>query len=318
MTESQSELQRRLAEQISGAEIPTDIPTMRRTMLEMAPLLNADPPKVGAIHDSVTIRGDGDEAVTADVFVPEGAGPHPVLVYLHGGGWTAGSSKTHRKLALRFAEAGHLVVNVDYRLAPEAPFPVPFEDCVAAVHWAAANAEHYGGDAQRLAIGGDSAGANLAAAVAAHLSGDPGAPKIRAALLIYGAFDFERFLDLRTGDAPSGAVAIARKLTLAITEAYLGAAPDTARLRDPRVSPVHVAAKLPPSFLVVGTADPLLDHQQALVAELARTGVPHESVIVEGMPHGFVQFEFLPPAREAIRRMSAFLHARLGGVRAST
>jgi acetyl esterase len=308
-----AELMRRLAEQMSGGEIPTDIPTMRRTMLEMMPLLNADPPALGAIHDSVSIGAAAD--VTADVFVPDRAGPHPVLVYLHGGGWTAGSAKTHRKLAMRFAEAGYLVVNVDYRLAPEAPFPAAFDDCVAAVRWAAEHAARYGGDARRLAIGGDSAGANLAAAVAAHLAEEPDAPKIRAALLIYGAFDFERFLDLRTGDAPPDAVAIARKLTLAITEAYLGAAPDPARLRDPRVSPVHVAAKLPPSFLVVGTADPLFDHQQALAAELARAGVPHENVILEGMPHGFVQFEFLPPAFEAIQRMCAFLDGQLASGR---
>ena len=295
---------------LAQAPPPTDIPTMRRTMLEMLPLVNADPPRVGAVHDDVLLREIDGVRVTADVFVPERAGPHPVLVFLHGGGWTAGSSKTHRKLALRFAEAGYLVVNVDYRLAPEAPFPGPFDDCVFAVRWAAENAARFGGDARRLALGGDSAGGNLSAAVAAHLAGDPNAPRIRAALLIYGAFDFEAFLNVAAG-APPELAATLGKLARDITEAYLGPAPDAARLRDPRVSPVHAAAKLPPSFLVVGIADPLRTHQAALAAALARAGVAHENVVLEGLPHGFVQWEFLPAARETIDRMARFLDEHL-------
>jgi acetyl esterase len=314
-SDANADLVQRLMQQLGANALPSDVATMRRTMEDMAPLLNADPPKVGAVHDGVLLREVGGARVAADVFVPDRAAPHPVLVFLHGGGWVAGSSRTHRKLALRFAEAGHLVVNVDYRLAPEAPFPGPFDDCVHAVRWAAENAARWGGGARRLAIGGDSAGGNLAAAVAAHLAGDSQAPKIRAALLIYGAFDFERFLYLgervTSGHSPD-LVDLGRKLVREITEMYLGAAPDAARLRDPRVSPVHAAAKLPPSFLVVGTADPLLDHQQAMAAALAKAGVPHENVILDGMPHGFVQFEFLPPARETIRRMTAFLDQHLG------
>ena len=77
--------------------------------------------------------------------------------------------------------------------------------------------------------------------------------------------------------------------------------------RDPRASPLHAAAKLPPSFLVVGTADPLHAQQTALAAALARAGVPHENVVLEGMPHGFVQYEFLPQALDTIGKMNAFL-----------
>lgn len=309
-TNAQSELMQRLMQQMSSGQVPTDIPSLREMLDGFAPLLNVDPPKVGAVHENVLLREIGGARVTADVLVPDRAGPHPVLVYLHGGGWVAGSSKTHRKLALRFAEAGNLVVNVDYRLAPEAPFPAPFEDCVFAVRWAAENAARFGGDARRLAIGGDSAGGNLSAAVAAYLADDPSSPAIRAALLIYGAFDFDRLANARP-DASMGDPELARKLTLAMVEGYLGANPDAARLRDPRVSPVHAAAKLPPSFLVVGTADPLLEHQRALVAGLERAGVPHENVVLEGMPHGFVQYEFLPPAVDTIRRMTAFLAQHL-------
>jgi len=305
-----SELVAQMMKMMTSGEAPTDVLSLRKMLDGFAPLINGDAPRVGAVHEAVLLREVGGARVTADVLVPDRAGPHPVLVYLHGGGWVAGSPKTHHKLASRFAEAGYLVVNVDYRLAPEAPFPAPFEDCVFALRWAAENAARFGGDARRLAIGGDSAGGNLSAAVAAHLASDPSAPRIRAALLIYGAFDFEHLANAEP-DASLGDAALAKKLTDDMIAAYLGAQPGAALLRDPRVSPLHAAAKLPPSFLVVGTADPLLAHQQALTAALARAGVEHESVILEGMPHGFVQYELLPPALDTIRKMVAFLDRRL-------
>ena len=96
---------------------------MRRMLDGFAPLMNGGLPEVGALHEAVPVQA----GVTADVIVPAGAGPHPVLVDLHGGGWVCGSPKTHRKLGYRFAEAGYLVFNVDYRLAPEHPFPTPFQ-----------------------------------------------------------------------------------------------------------------------------------------------------------------------------------------------
>jgi acetyl esterase len=283
----------------SGA-MPRDVPSLRAMLDGFAPMLNMDPPKVGATHDRVALR----EGVTADVLVPATPGPHPVLVYLHGGGWVAGSPRTHRKLALRFAEAGYLVVNVDYRLAPEAPFPAPFDDCVFAVRWAAENARRYGGNPARLAVGGDSAGGNLSAAVAGALAGDADV-RIRAALLIYGVFDFDAML---RQDAPAGIdPALVREATEMMAFSYLGKEPAASVLSDPRVSPLHAAAKLPPSFLVVGTADTLHAQQEALAAALARHGVPHEHAVYAGMPHGFLQMEFLPPAREAIGRAIAFL-----------
>ena len=136
----QSELMAELMQRMASGQVPDDVPALRRMLDDFAPLLNMDPPDIGAIHEDVLLREVGGARVCADVLVPSGAGPHPVLVYLHGGGWVAGSPRTHRKLGLRFAEAGHLVVNVDYRLAPEAPFPAPFEDCVFAVRWAVQNA----------------------------------------------------------------------------------------------------------------------------------------------------------------------------------
>jgi acetyl esterase len=233
-----------------------------------------------------------------------------VLVYLHGGGWVCGSPRTHRKLAHRFAEAGYLVFNVDYRLAPEHPFPTPFEDCLAATRWAHREAARFGGDATRLAIGGDSAGGNLSAAVAAALAGDPARP--RAALLIYGVFDFGMLGDVSLaagGDERTSAVA--REMVEMMIGSYLGQQRRDALLRDPRVSPLAAASRLPPTHVVVGGEDPLAVQAEALVKALAAAGVPHEHWVDEGMPHGYAQMEFLPPARAAIERMAAFLRKHL-------
>ena len=279
---------------------------MRELLDRLAPLLNAGLPEVGAFHEAVPVR----EGVTADVIVPTGEGPHPVLVYLHGGGWVCGSPKTHRKLAHRFAEAGYLVFNVDYRLAPEHPFPTPFEDCLAATRWAHREAARFGGDATRLAIGGDSAGGNLSAAVAAALAGDPARP--RAALLIYGVFDFGTLGDtsLAAGEDPRAAV-IGKEIVEMMMGAYLGKQRHDTLLRDPRVSPLLAASKLPPTHIVVGSADPLAVQAEALVKALVAAGVPHEHCIDAGMPHGYAQMEFLPSARPAIERMVGFLKRNL-------
>jgi acetyl esterase len=283
---------------------PRSAQDMRKLLDGFAPFMNADLPAVGAFHEAVSVR----EGVTADVVVPPGQGPHPVLVYLHGGGWVCGSPKTHRKLAHRFAEAGYLVFNVDYRLAPEHPFPTPFEDCLAAVRWAHREAARFGGDPTRLAIGGDSAGGNLSAAVAAALADDAARPK--AALLIYGVFDFGMFGDVSM--APEGdarAAEIGREMVEMMVGAYLGTQGSRREtlLRDPRVSPLAAASKLPPSHVVVGSADPLAVQAEALVKALAAASVPHEYFVDPGMPHGYAQMEFLPGARPAIDRMVEFL-----------
>ena len=242
------------------ASPPESVDDLRRLLDQLAGFLNADLPEVGAFHEAVPVA----DGVTADVIVPKSAGPHPVLVYLHGGGWVCGSPKSHRRLAHRFAEAGHLVINVDYRLAPEHPFPTPFEDCVAAVRFAAREAHRWNGNAAHLAVGGDSAGGNLAAAVAAALADDPARP--RAALLLYGVFDFAalaRGLPAdATDSAPPAMAALGAKMVDLMVSSYLGDAPD-ALLRDPRVSPIHAADRLPPCHVMVGGADPLTAQARA-------------------------------------------------------
>jgi acetyl esterase len=247
-------------------------------------------PRIGDYHAGVRLH----EGVSADVAVPAGPGPHPVLLYLHGGGWVAGSPKSHRRLVQRFAEAGYLTISVDYRLAPEHPFPAGYDDCVFAAKWARENAARWNGAADRIAIGGDSAGANLAAAVAA-VSGQA----FSAALLIYGIFDF------------AGAVARGAMGIEGVAQGYL-AAGYPALLSDPRVSPISaVSANFPPSFLIVGSKDPLLPESLAMEQALKSAGVPHELHVVPEMIHGFIQFDMLDECRRSLDAMGAFLKARL-------
>ena len=286
---------------------PKSVADLRAMLDGLAPLLNASPPTVGTLHESVLVRDLPTGRVTADVAEPAGAGPHPVLVYLHGGGWCSGSPRSHRKLALRFAEAGFVVVNLGYRLAPEAPFPGPLEDCLFAVRWAARQAQRFDGDPTRIAIAGDSAGANLAAAAAVSLSQEQGDPRLAAALLFYGVFDFPSLLDEQKTSGRAATGAFERDAMQMILTAYLGEAPSESLLNDPRVSPLRGAERLPPSCLVVGTGDPLLAQSYALAAALERGGVPHEHIVCDGMPHGFLQLEALPPARDALGRAIAFL-----------
>ncbi len=293
---------------IFGQKPPETASDMRRMIDGFAGLMNGDLPEVGELREDVPV---GSHA-TADIVVPKGPGPHPVLVYLHGGGWICGSPKTHRKLAYRFAEAGNLVVNVDYRLAPEHPFPAPFEDCVEALRWTRENAASLGGDPERIAVGGDSAGGNLSAAACAALANDAARPK--AALLIYGVFDFARIGETPAGmpEAPAALAELGPKMIELMVGSYLGAERDDAILRDPRVSPIHHADRLPPTHVVVGSADPLVAQAEALVSQLGQSGVHHEHFIDEGMPHGYAQMEFLAPTRPAIGRMVDFLARQLG------
>lgn len=274
---------------------------LRLLFAQMTTLLNQPLPRIGATLSRLPLTEHGSPA-TVDVLVPEGDGPHPVLVYIHGGAWVAGSPASHRKLTHRFVAAGYLVVSVDYRLAPEHPFPCGFDDCVAAVRWTAQRVADYGGDAARIAIGGDSAGANLASAVAVHLRGRVGAPRISAALLIYGIYDFN---DL------GGATA-----TRMIHKAYFDPQAMPA-IEDPRVSPLTGAAKLPPSFVLIGTQDPLLTNSRLLRDALTSAGVRHEYHEVGGAPHGFVQMEFVSGSRRSIERMTRFLDSELAQTRSA-
>jgi acetyl esterase len=258
-------------------------------------ILGTDKPRIAAFYENVELR----PGLTADIAVPEGRAPFPVLVYLHGGGWVAGSPKSHRRLGQKFAEAGYLTVNVDYRLAPEYPFPAGYDDCVFAANWARENAGRWNGDSTRMAIGGDSAGGNLAAAVIIA----PGAPRFRAALLIYGIYDFVETVE-------RGAMGIGPVSQMYLANQYPAAVGNPV---DTRLSPL-LAVKpgvFPPSFIIVGTKDPLLPESQALAAALTKAGTTHELHIVENMVHGFITLDMFDETRQGLEQMYKFLNTNV-------
>jgi acetyl esterase len=290
-----TEQERTFLEVLAKAPVPTDVQGLRTAMDTMTPMLNSDPPEIGAFHEAVQLR----PGLTADVAVPKGNGPHPVVVYLHGGGWIGGSPRTHRKLGMQFAEAGYLTINVDYRLAPEHPFPAGLEDCLFAVKWTGENAKRWNGDVSRLAVGGDSAGGNLTAATLTSLAAEKyaGPAKPKAALLIYGVYDFPATIKREKAGSIDGMV-----------KAYAGAG-YPAILEDPRVSPLRAVkpGALPPSFIICGTADPLLPETHSMADALKRADIRHEVVILEDMPHGFLQFSVLSGCKQGLDQMFDFL-----------
>jgi acetyl esterase len=208
-----------------------------------------------------------------------------------------GSPKTHLRVGREFAAAGYLTINVDYRRAPKHRFPAAFDDCVFATQWAVENVTRYGGDPWRLAVGGDSAGGNLAAAVLAEY-GQKGEPKIKAGVLIYGVFDYHKAISALGTTGPD-------------TQFYLPADQYEALRGDYRVSPFYACTKFPPCYLGVGTKDPLFPESLALAEALKAAGIGYDSHVIEGAPHGFFQLTPLPAYAEGYKRATAFLGRHL-------
>ncbi|MPZ62525.1 MAG: alpha/beta hydrolase fold domain-containing protein [Propionibacteriales bacterium] len=255
---------------------------------------NADPPSVGATHAGVRLREQDGWVLGADVVVPSGDPPYPTLVYLHGGGWVMGSPWTHRRLTAELAVRGLLVFSVDYRRAPKHRFPGAVDDAAFAMDWVRTHAADFGGDPSELLVGGDSAGANLAAAVLA--SG--GGAGVSAALLCYGIYDYHRALPTLAGlldgsDAES--------------QPYLHPGEFHALRNDPRLSPENHVSEFPPTFLTVGEHDPLRPESESLAARLAAASVPYELQIAADAPHGYLQMPTHPAHDEALDALAAFV-----------
>ncbi|MGD0117073.1 MAG: alpha/beta hydrolase [Candidatus Binatus sp.] len=276
--------------------VPPSIEGLRTNYEKWSEEQNKDLPQIGSYEEAVTLR----PGLTADVAVPKDRGPHPVLLYLHGGGWVAGSARTHKKVAAELAARGYLTFNLDYRLAPEHQFPAGIDDCVFAANWISENAKRWNGDPKRMAVGGDSAGGNLAAATAIVVNGKSGGPKFKAAVLIYGVFDMAATIE-RSKQTGAG-------LTEGAAQGYLGKNYPAA-LNDPRVSPSRGLAKgaIPPSFIICGTADDLLPESRAMSEAMNKAGIEHELHVVDEMPHAFMQMGALSDCRKGFSLISTFL-----------
>jgi len=236
-------------------------------------------PEVGEIVDGTFPGAAGDLAYR--LYRPPTEGPHPVVVYYHGGGWVLGDAQSDdpfcRDLCLR---SDALVVSVDYRHAPEHRFPAAVDDAVAALNWVAANAASLGGDPDRLAVAGWSAGGNQAAVVS-QLARDSGGPAIRAQLLLTPVTDFDMSRPSYTENAEG--YVLTRPLMDWFFEHYVSEA-DRA---DPRVAPLRASslANLPPAIVVTAQLDPLRDEGQAYAEAMSAAGVPVEHIAARGHTH---------------------------------
>ncbi|MBJ3778632.1 alpha/beta hydrolase [Acuticoccus mangrovi] len=246
----------------------------------------------------------------ARLFTPDGAAdPAPLLIYFHGGGNIRGDLDTHDSTCRVLANAsGCKVLAVDYRLAPEHPFPAAVEDAMGAFHHAAsaAGAAGLGIDPARIAVGGDSAGGNLAAVVC-HLTRDAGGPMPRFQLLIYPVVD-------HVSDTPSKRLYSKGYMLNSMpfyTASYL---PDPATRTDPTASPLRASsfAGLPPAYVLAAGFDPLLDDDKAYAEALAAAGVPVTYSCYDGMIHGFISLRGLVPhADKALTECGAAMRAAL-------
>ncbi len=245
------------------------------------------------IHHTRDIDAGG---VPARLYRPNDQTDLGLLVFLHGGGWVIGSLDTHDNICRILANSsGHAVLSVDYRLAPEHPFPAALDDAVAATRWAHANATTLGCEPDRLAIGGDSAGANLAIVVS-QLRPAP----LQFQLLVYPATDLTRSFPSHVDNA-EGPGLTSRGMAWFIHH-YAG--DDPAVLVDPRLSPHfaedEVIAASPPAMVITAQYDPLRDEGDAYAARLASLGVPTSHVRFGGMYHGFFSVaDFLDDAAAA-------------------
>jgi acetyl esterase len=232
---------------------------------------------VAAVEDRSIAGPAGDLPVR--IYRPEGDGVVPTVVMFHGGGWVIGDLDTHDNTARALCrDCRAVVVSVDYRLAPEAPFPAAVEDAVAATRWAAANTDFLGGGA--LAVAGDSAGGNLAAVVCQQLRSGP---TIAAQLLIYPGVDVAGEYLSREENGVGYFLDTATMVWF--MQQY--ATPD--HFADPRLSPLlhEDLTGLPPAVVVTAEFDPLRDEGEAYATRLERAGVPVSARRFDAMIHGF-------------------------------
>jgi acetyl esterase len=244
------------------------------------------------------------------VYQPEGDAPLPVLVFFHGGGWVIGDVESYDATCRQLANtSGCVLVSVEYRRAPEHKYPAAADDAYAATVYVAAHADEFGGDASRLAVGGDSAGGNLAAVVA-QMARDRGGPAIAFQLMVYPVTDYS----FETASYSENAEGY-----LLTTEAmrwfwghYLSTADDG---KQPYASPLRAAdlRNLPPAHIVTAEFDPLRDEGEAYAAALAKAGVKATFHRYDGMIHGFFQWSpMIPQSRALIEECGAALREALG------
>ena len=281
----------------------TDLVELRRLMEEGGGAFPVPPPVDRAEDRTIPDMGEG---ASIRIIRPEGREPTGVYLDIHGGGWVIGRARMSDQANLTLVEAfGLATVSVDYRLAPEHPYPAPPDDCEAAAAWLVENAAPEFGT-ERLLIGGGSAGAHLAAVTLLRMRDRHGYTGFLGANLVYGVYDLSMTPSQRLGVGPEGG------LDRAAIEAFLGMfIPDQDPI-DPDISPLHAHLHdMPPALFTVGTYDPLLDDSLFMHARWLAAGNESELAVYPGGPHGFDAAP-IPIGEQARERVQAFIGARLG------
>ncbi len=256
------------------------------------------------------IPGPGGE-IPIRIYTPVENKVLPVTIYFHGGGWVQGGIKSHdspvRYLA---AKSGTIMVSVDYRLAPENPFPAAVEDAYAALEWVAKNADTFSGNPQKIALAGDSAGGNLAAVVSL-IARDKNGPKITRQVLIYPATNLAT-LDTDSHKFFASGYMLTHDDIVWFRGHYL---PNTADWPNPHASPLLAQshASLPPATIITAEMDPLRDEGKQYADKLQAANIPVNYHCYKGMIHGFTGGgKVLPQALLALDEIAADLRGGFG------
>jgi acetyl esterase len=282
----------------------------RQLFRETRPASTPKAPEIGTVTNVVAETDAG--AIPVRLYRPKGADAGaalPTLVYFHGGGWVIGDLETHDVLCRQLtAEAAMMVAAVDYRLAPEHKFPAAADDAWAATRWIVANAGRLGVDTRRLAVGGDSAGGNLAAVVAL-MARDAGAPSIACQVLLYPVTNVgtetQSYLDFADG------YLLTRDSMRWFFDHYLASSDQAA---DWRVSPLRARslASVAPALVVTAGFDPLRDEGEAYAQALRAAGVRVDYICYGGMIHGFAPMgRLIDTGNRAVSHVAASLREAL-------
>ena len=260
-------------------------------------------------RDIAHVQDDDVDGIPIRIYRPDGP-PTGLVVYFHGGGFVIGSIGLMDNVAREIAHgSGAVVVSVGYRLAPEHPYPAGLDDCAAVTEWAFANAARFEADPAAIAVAGESAGGNLAAAVALRRRDEGAAPLAGQALLYPGTAGGEELPSVIEFDG----LVISRAAGRMYRGAYWG---DRDLSRDPYAAPLHAEtlAGLPPALVVLGGCDMLRDEGRAYAHRLAADGVAVEEECYPGQPHGFLNFG-LPASVPAFVRIGTWLRTRFADAR---
>ncbi|EIM8480151.1 alpha/beta hydrolase [Serratia marcescens] len=276
----------------ADAPPPASLAEMRAATETGLRQLQGEAEPSGGVRDFTVVAADGYR-IALRTYLPAGenrAAAQPAMLFAHGGGWCLGSLALYDRPCQALANAtGRVILSVDYRLAPEYPFPQPLEDVYRALCWVAQQAPQLGIDAKRLAVGGDSAGGNLAAAVAL-LARDRGGPHIERQLLLYPALSRE--MTTKSYCEFAEGYFLTRDAMVFCWQQYL------AQRRDPGAEPLHAATLrgLPPATILSCEYDPLRDEAEQYAQRLREAGVPVRCERLPGMVHACIHMLGLTPA----------------------